>query len=177
MPVRDHGYYGYAFAGSRVITAVALVPIIGLVGNFISVITKTKHTPPGELTGTLVVTCIAFLWTVLSFTAYDNSHIPYLVTCVVDTLFLIPYITIAAILGGPLSITTCSDLSNDVGAVLLPLPQGSSVSYLTFTGAGQTVCYELQAVWGLNIALCILFSISAISAGFLWLGARQSSRA
>ena len=88
-----------------------------------------------------------------------------------------PYITVAAILGAPLSITTCSELSNNFAAVLLPVPQGASVSYLTFTGAGQTVCYELQAVWGLTIVLCILFAVSAISAAFLWLGDRRLAAA
>ena len=55
MPVRDHGYYGYAFVGCRLVTIIALVAIIGLVSNFISIINKSKHASPGELTGTLVV--------------------------------------------------------------------------------------------------------------------------
>ncbi len=55
MPVKDAGYYGYAFFGTRALTAIALVPVIGLVSNFISLITKTQHGPPQELTGTLVI--------------------------------------------------------------------------------------------------------------------------
>jgi hypothetical protein len=85
---------------------------------------------------------------------------------------------VAIILGQPLSITTCSDLPNEPGRVLLPLvaPTGQGVSYVVFSGAaGQTTCYELMAVWGLVIALCILFAISAISAGFLYLGKRRAA--
>jgi hypothetical protein len=49
------GYYGYAYFGSRITETVALVPVIGMVGNFINDIAKTKHTAPGELVATLVV--------------------------------------------------------------------------------------------------------------------------
>lgn len=58
--------------------------------------------------------------------------------------------------------------------MLLPLPAASPVSYLVFVGAGQTTCYELAAVWGLAIALCVLFTVSAVAAAFLWLGKRRA---
>lgn len=112
-------------------------------------------------------------------TAYDDTHIPYLVTFAVDTLFLIPFLVVAIILGQPLSITTCSDLSNETGRVMLPVsaPSGERVSYVVFSGAGRTTCYELMAVWGLLIALCVLFATSAIAAGFLYLGKRRATSA
>jgi hypothetical protein len=64
----------------------------------------------------------------------------------------------------------------EVGDVVLPLSamNGSAVSYVVFIGADQAICYELMAVWGLVIALCVLFSTSAISAGFLFLGKKRS---
>lgn len=54
MTFKDHGYYGYAYLGARIAQFVALVPIVGLVGNFLSLIAKTKHSPPSELVGTIV---------------------------------------------------------------------------------------------------------------------------
>jgi hypothetical protein len=108
-------------------------------------------------------------------TAYHDTHIPYLATFGVDVVFLIPFVVFAIILGQPLSITTCSDLPVNASHVALPISSlaGQPVSYVVFSGAGQTTCYELMAVWGLMIALCILFAVSSISALFLFLGKRR----
>ncbi len=116
---------------------------------------------------------MAFIWCALSATGYDDSHIPFMATCGLDFAFLVPFIVLAGVLGGPLSVTTCSDISTDTTSILVPLDQGSSISYLNFVGSGRTVCYELQAVWGLTIALAILFLSSAVSALFLFLGRRK----
>lgn len=112
-------------------------------------------------------------------TAYHDTHIPYLATLAVDVLFLVPFIVFAVILGQPLSLTTCSDLPAAASHVALPISTlpGQPVSYVVFTGAGQTTCYELMAVWGLMMALCVLFAMSAVSAGFLFLGKRRSAAA
>jgi hypothetical protein len=109
-------------------------------------------------------------------TAYHDTHIPYLATLALDILFLVPFIVFAVILGQPLSLTTCSDLPTTASHVALPISTlaGQPVSYVVFSGAGQTVCYELMAVWGLMIALCVLFAMSAVTAGFLFLGKRRS---
>ncbi len=128
--------------------------------------------------------CLAVLWVLVSFTAYDDTHLPYVVTCTLDVLFLIPFIVIAAVLAQPLSYTTCSELpkaGGDGGAnltTILALPPGndtgSQMSYGFFAGAEQGTCYELNAVWGLVIALCVLFAISAVASGFLFLGKRRA---
>jgi hypothetical protein len=112
-------------------------------------------------------------------TAYHDTHIPYLVTLAVDICFMVPFIVFAVIIGQPLSLTTCSDLPTTTSHVALPISAipGQPVSYVVFSGAGQTVCYELMAVWGLMISLCVLFALSAVSAGFLFLGKRRSQRA
>lgn len=110
-------------------------------------------------------------------TAYDDTHIPYLATFAADLVFLVPFVVFAIILGQPLSVTTCSDLPVNASHVALPISTlaGQPVSYVVFSGAGQTTCYELMAVWGLMIALSILFAMSSISAGFLFLGKRRSA--
>ena len=54
MTFRDHGYYGYAYLGARITQAITLLPVIGLVGNFLSLIAKSKHTPPSELVATII---------------------------------------------------------------------------------------------------------------------------
>ena len=55
MAVKDHGYYGYAYIGARVAQLMSLIPVIGLVANFLSLIARSKHSPPQELIATIVV--------------------------------------------------------------------------------------------------------------------------
>lgn len=114
-------------------------------------------------------------------TAYHDTHIPYPATLALDILFLVPLAVLAVVLGRPLAVTTCSDLPQAAGHVALPISAlgggDQSVSYLVFAGAGQTTCYELMAVWGLTMALCVLFALSAVSAGFLFLGKRRAAAA
>ena len=83
---------------------------------------------------------------------------------------------VAIIIGQPLSMTSCSDLPKQNSQVLLPIAsnKGQTISYVVLTGAGQATCYELMALWGLTIALCILLAASAITAGFLYLGKRRA---
>ncbi|TPX16024.1 uncharacterized protein E0L32_000358 [Thyridium curvatum] len=190
MGMKDHGYYGWAFIGARPLQFVALVTIVGLDGHFIAQIAQAKRAAPGELIGTMVIACISVLWTLLSFTAYDDSHIPYFVTCALDVLCLVPFVVLAALLGQPLSVTTCSDLprasaADSLSFLALPVQQPGGgggggrghVSYVLFAGAEQTTCYELMAAWGLSIALCCLFAISAFAMAFLFIGKRRAAAA
>jgi len=131
------------------------------------------------------------LWTLLSVTAYDETHLSYIITASIDAFFLIPFIVIAAVLGQPLSYTTCSDLPKagpDGGNnttttlnTLLAAPAGadagSQMSYQTFTQAEQGTCLQLNAVWGLSIALCVLYAVSAVAAAFLFIGQRRAAAA
>lgn len=100
-------------------------------------------------------------------------------TAGVDVLFLIPFIVVSVVLGQPLSYTSCSELPKTSAAnTFLALPVGNKgLSYVIFVGAQQTTCYEIMAVWGLLIVLCVLFTVSAIAAGFLFIGKRRAIKA
>ncbi|ROW04819.1 hypothetical protein VMCG_04844 [Cytospora schulzeri] len=179
---RNHGYYGHTFVGSRLLSGIALLAIIGLVATFLSEIHHAQLIAPEQLTAALVVTCCALLWVLLSFTAYDDTHIPYLATAIVDAVFLIPCIVVVVVLGGPLSQTDCSTLSQQSGngsSITSELSSADTsgngtLSYTTFVGEDQTTCYKLQATWGLMIALCILFVLSGIATAFMFLGKRRN---
>ena len=43
-----------------------------------------------------------------------------------------------------------------------------TVDYLSFVGRDQPHCYEIKTVWGLGIALCVLFAFSSIVCAGLW---------
>ena len=128
--------------------------------------------------------CIALLWALISFTAYDDTHFPYYATSAVDLLLVIPFIVEAAVLGGPLGAVTCSALpgatdanesDNDLLAVQVSGSPGSTdtASYMLFVGDNQTTCYAIMAVWGLTIALSILYALSGFATGLLFLGQRR----
>ena len=41
-------------------------------------------------------------------------------------------------------------------------------NYWVWAAASKATCYEMKAIWGLSIALCVLFAFSAICAGCMW---------
>ncbi|EFX03464.1 hypothetical protein CMQ_392 [Grosmannia clavigera kw1407] len=175
MGFRDHGYYGYAFIGVRPLQIISLIVVVGMVSNFISEDSRAHISAPSQLVGTLVIACLALLWTLLSFTAYDDTHFPYVATSALDVLFMIPFIVIAAIFGGPLSSTTCSDyptVSESSAHSFLGLPVGNGDILLV--GGNQSTCNQIMAVWGFVISLCVLFALSAFAAGLLFLGKRRA---
>ncbi|KAK7756883.1 hypothetical protein SLS62_000899 [Diatrype stigma] len=43
-----------------------------------------------------------------------------------------------------------------------------TVDYLSFVAKDQPHCYEIKAMWGLAIALCVLFAFSSIVCAGLW---------
>jgi len=44
----------------------------------------------------------------------------------------------------------------------------SKVNYWVWAGASKTTCYEMKSIWGLSIALCILFAVSSVVSACLW---------
>lgn len=174
---RNHGYYGHTFVGARVLSGIALLAIIGLVATFTSQINKASLAPPVQLTGAIIVSAAALLWVLLSFTAYDDTHIPYMATAIVDTLFLIPFVVVVIILGGQLSKTECSTLPEQSGTLRLDPSDtagNGTLSFTTFVASDRMTCYKLQGTWGLSIALCILFLLSALAAAFMFMGKRKN---
>lgn len=174
---RNHGYYGHTFVGARVLSGIALLAIIGLVATFTSQINKASLAPPVQLTGAIIVSAAALLWVLLSFTAYDDTHIPYMATAIVDTLFLIPFVVVVIVLGGQLSKTECSTLPEQSGTLQLDPADtagNGTLSFVTFAASDRMTCYKLQGTWGLSIALCILFLLSALAAAFMFMGKRKN---
>jgi len=46
------------------------------------------------------------------------------------------------------------------------------IPYASYIAIDQPHCYEAKAVWGLEIALCVLFCVSAVVCVGLWRRAR-----
>jgi hypothetical protein len=90
-----------------------------------------------------------------------------------DLLFLIPFVVITIILGLPLADANC--------AVVAPNRrfEVSSPAFgkIAFPQDGRAACFKLFTAWGLLIAACALFVVSALSVAFLHLGERQLRKA
>lgn len=165
---RNHGFFGYTFAGARLLSVIALLAIIGLVVGFTSQINNANLAPPAQLTGALVVSGAALLWVLLSFTAYEDTHFPYMATAIVDTVFLIPFVIVVIILSGQLSNTDCSTLPTESGDGV------GNGTLASLAASDQMTCYKVQGTWGLVIALCILFLLSALAAAFMFRSKRKN---
>lgn len=112
--------------------------------------------------------------------------LPLLFTAILDGVLLIASIVVAALIGKPLSMLNCaalppkSDASFSAYSTALPFPTravsiNKTLSYFTFVAVDQPTCYKIKAVWGLAIALCVLFSFSLLVCVGLWQRARRES--
>lgn len=185
--LRNHGFHGHVFVGSRLLLLIALFAIIGLVATFMIQINHAELTAPQQLTSTIIISCCALLWVLLSFTAYDDTHIPYISTAIIDAVFLIPFSVTAVVLGRPVSKKDCSTMPKEKeswNATTTTLNLGSintsgngtvsQLSYDILVSSDQITCFKLKATWGLMIALCILFVLSAVAISFIFLRKRRN---
>lgn len=163
---RNHGFFGYTFAGARLLSVIALLAIIGLVVGFTSQFNTASLAPPVQLTGAIIISGAALLWVLLSFTAYDDTHFPYMATAIVDTFFLILFVIVVIIL--QLSKADCSTLPTESG------DGAGNGTLASFAASDQTTCYKVLGTWGLSIALCILFLLSALAAAFMFRSKRKN---
>ncbi|KAJ5087380.1 hypothetical protein N7456_010996 [Penicillium angulare] len=180
-----YGALGATFQIARLFQACSLIAIIGMVAKFIAVIVNMDDSPPDILIGTISVshslfqTCIAVIYCIISQILFMDDILPFLYTAVLDFLILIGMIVVSVILGKPLSYLGCSALSDladaDAAAYAFASHLGSYVSSLTgklkytsWIAASKTICLETKAIWGLCIALCILFFVSTICSVALW---------
>ncbi|KAF6226363.1 hypothetical protein HO133_009229 [Letharia lupina] len=174
----DYGALGATFKIVRLLQVISLLGCIGMAANFISEMVSQNNTPSEELVGTLSVTCIAILYCAITVILHIDNILPYLINTGMDGLMLIALSVVAIVVGKPLSYLNCqvvgtssvaesaSQLSSQVKDTFNK--QGGKVVYSNWIGANKTTCYEMKAVWGLSIALCILFAFSAMCSVCLW---------
>ncbi|KAI1432855.1 hypothetical protein GGR50DRAFT_696657 [Xylaria sp. CBS 124048] len=185
------GALGVTFTALRALQLLALVPIIGLTGNFINEFASEQREVPDVLVGTITVTLktsISAIYVIISYILYYDGMLPLLISAALDTALLIATIVVAVTIGKPLSMLRCE---------LLPEPISSSTqvvvttvtardtygyhesaaarydSFISLIATDQPHCYETKAVWGLDIALTVLLSLSALVCVGLWHSLRR----
>lgn len=178
MPIPTYGAapLSQTFLLVRIMQVISMITIVGMTANFVSEIVSTGIEPPKEFVGTLSVTCIATLYCLVSIAFYwSEANLGLFVMSGVDSLLLIAFIVVAVTVGKPLSFLNCYMIgaaSEEVDAAsayafTMSVSQnlntmGSKLGLGNWAGATKTNCFETKAVWGLSIALCILFTTSCI---------------
>ena len=107
--------------------------------------------------------CIAVLYCAITVILYMDNLLPFFISSIIDSLFLIALIVVAVLVGKPLSYMKCnvigsvnSDASSAysfASALSDTLVNGGRVDYGAFVGASKTTCLEMKSIWGLTIAL------------------------
>jgi hypothetical protein len=170
------GALGKAFTAVRVLQIISLITIIGMTSKFISDMNGNDQSPPSVLVGTLSVTSIAVLYCAITWILYYDEILPYLANTAIDGLLLIAVIVVAVTVGKPLSYLNCQHLGSASSmfgtyAAVESLGQSlnhSNFSYALWVAATKSTCLMMKAIWGLSIALCILFAFSAVCTVFIW---------
>jgi len=181
MPAPKLGALGMAFVVTRGSQMACLIAIIGMTANFIADMVSKSVTPPNVLVGTLSVTCIATIYCFITYILYHDSILPFLVNTTIDGLLLIAVIVVAVTVGKPLSYLNCTaigstpaidetpyEFATTLGSNLNKEAINDALGRNVWMGTAKSTCLEMKAIWGLSIALCILFAFSALCTALLW---------
>jgi len=118
-----------------------------------------------------VQSCLAAVYTVITYILYWDSMLPLLISTGADGLCLIAVIVVACVVGKPVSYLSCPALpdkgntANFIHSLFLNL---SRKDYFEWVDPDKASCFEIKAVWGLSICLCILYFVSAVTSACLW---------
>ena len=106
-----------------------------------------------------------------------------------DGALLLAFVIVSVVLGRPLSFLNCMIFNNTdaagnaetASAFTQALEHnlnksGNKLGFSDWAEGTQTNCFETKAIWGLSIALCILFFCSTVILPTLWFKARRLYR-
>ncbi|KAM0720229.1 hypothetical protein Q7P37_004365 [Cladosporium fusiforme] len=174
------------FLIARALSLVAMIAIVGMTAHFVSQLVDSNIDPPREIVGTLTVTSLATLYTLLSLPLfYSSASTTLLILTALDFLLLLAFLTVSILLGQPLSHLNCRTIRSASAAssaesawafamALASGKEGSAVMGLTgWAGSGRAECFQTKAVWGLGVALCVLFATSCTVLPVMWWKGRK----
>ncbi|KAI0596547.1 hypothetical protein F4775DRAFT_594231 [Biscogniauxia sp. FL1348] len=170
------GALGVTFTALRAMQFASLIAIVGLTSNFIAELASSQRETPDVLIGTLTVASIATLYVAISYILYYDGLLPLLLASGMDTCLLVASIVVAVTIGKPLSLLNCdvlpdpsSSSADEIFTVSISTSRRSALTkyntYLSLITTDKPHCYEVKAVWGFAIALCVLFAFSGLVCG------------
>lgn len=114
----------------------------------------------------------------ISYILYYDGLLPLLIAGGIDLTLLVAAIVVAVTIGKPLSLLKCELLPQPIAptqtfSMSISVRDYASAAarynnYLAEITTDQPHCYEIKAVWGLSISLCVLFAFSAVVCIGLW---------
>jgi len=149
---------------------------------------ESTHLPiqSTQLTPTQKKTSLATLYTLLSLPLfYSSASTTLLILTALDFLLLLTFTVVSVLLGRPISHLNCRSIRSASAAssaesawafamALASGRDGSAVMGLTgWAGSGRAECFQTKAVWGLGVALCVLFATSSIVLPVMWWKGRK----
>ncbi|KAF1990213.1 hypothetical protein K402DRAFT_417678 [Aulographum hederae CBS 113979] len=161
----------------RGMEVISMLTVIALTANFVNDMVMANGQPPQEVIGTLAVTCLATLYTLVSIAFFwAEAKLGLLIMTGIDGLILIAFIVIATTFGKPVSYFPCQNIANRAASaatssanaagkgmsLALDTRDMNQAKWIFFDWAhtSKANCFETKAVWGLCIALCLLFTTS-----------------
>ncbi|KAJ4199284.1 hypothetical protein NW767_008485 [Fusarium falciforme] len=181
QPMPALGALGHTWTAMRAMEFISFITIIGLTSNFISEMVAADYAAPSALIGTLVVACISTLYIAISYILYWDGMLPLLLATGADLCLLIACIVVACTVGKPVSYLSCPKFPSDGNTAnfvnsLFHNVYHSQSNTFRWVDADKASCYQIKSIWGLSIALCVLFAFSAITSGCLWKRTKGASR-
>lgn len=116
---------------------------------------------------------MAIVYIVITYILYWDSMLPLLVATGADAALLIAVIVVACVVGKPVNYLDCNELPSNGNTAtfinsLFHNVYKSRGDLIVWVDADKASCFEVKAVWGLSIALCVLFAFSAVATACLW---------
>ncbi|KAI9721392.1 MAG: hypothetical protein M1828_005141 [Chrysothrix sp. TS-e1954] len=157
----------------RGLQVVAFIIILGLTSYFVSEIVSAQASVASEIVATLAIACVATLYTCVSIVFfYARANKTLLLLAGLDLLSLVAFVVVAVTLGRPISYLNCFALDNATSsadmanaatyAASLKNNIGMNGNLVGWAGATKASCFETKGVWGLSIALCVLFTCTTL---------------
>jgi len=174
MPIPTYGAapLSTTFLCVRVMQVVSLIIILGLAGNSINQMAMQNFDPSREIVGTISIASIVTLYTLVSIAFYWSvANLGLFVMAAADALILVAFIVVSVVVGKPVSHVNCYNLSlagPRVGMNLVDI-----LAQVATTGSGnmplgvwnsvsKANCFETKAIWGMAIALTVLYTTSMV---------------
>ena len=116
--------------------------------------------------------CIAVVYTVITYILYWDSMLPLLISTAADGLCLVAVVVVACVVGKPVSYLSCPALpgkgntANFVHSLFANLGRTNGV--FEWVDPDKATCFEIKAIWGLSICLCVMYFMSAMCSACLW---------
>ncbi|TGO12136.1 hypothetical protein BTUL_0094g00510 [Botrytis tulipae] len=168
---QDYGSFGFAFTITRALQAICLICILSMSANFIAEINSVDTAPPSVIIATLSIVVIVVVFLLIGYLLYLELQLSFLLATAFDAAALIALIVVSVKVGTPLSYLECPALPNvGVTSAFVESTVGnfSKANYYFWVGASKTACYEMKAIWGFSMALCVLFFFSGIINMCIW---------